>query len=57
MNAIDIKNLRQKLGITQESLANKIGVTHQTINRWERGAFKPSRLALEKIKQLEEKEE
>ena len=56
MSAEDIKKIRDKLGISQEALAHVIGVSFQTINRWERGACKPSRLALEKIKQLAEKE-
>lgn len=56
MNSLKIKEIRDKLGISQEALARLIGVSFQTINRWERGAFKPSHLALEKIKQLEAKE-
>lgn len=52
MDSIDIKEIRLKLGLSQEALAHKIGVTFQTINRWERGLHKPSSLALEKIKKL-----
>lgn len=54
MNAEEIKIIRERLGLTQEALARLIGVSFQTINRWERGSFKPSPLALEKIKQLEQ---
>lgn len=56
MNANDIKRIREKLGLSQEALAHLIGVSFQTINRWERGIFKPSPLALEKMKSLEKKE-
>lgn len=56
MNGEEIKDIRQKLGISQEALAHLIGVSFQTVNRWERGVFKPSRLALEKIKQLTKKD-
>ena len=56
MNAIEIKEIRERLNLTQEALAHLLGVSFQTINRWERGLFKPSKLALDKIKQLEEKE-
>lgn len=56
MNSIEIKEIRKRLGLTQEALAHVLGVSFQTINRWERGLFKPSKLALEKIKQLEDKE-
>ncbi len=55
MEPIKIKEIRERLGLSQEALAHILGVSFQTINRWERGAFKPSPLALEKIKQLEEK--
>lgn len=56
MNSIEIKELRERLGLTQEALAHVIGVSFQTINRWERGLFNPSKLALDKIKQILEKE-
>lgn len=56
MTPLEIKRIREKLGMTQEALAHLLGVSFQTINRWERGIYKPSRLALEKIKALEQKE-
>lgn len=56
MNSVEIKEIRERLGLTQEALAHVLGVSFQTINRWERGLFKPSKLALDKLKQLEEKE-
>lgn len=49
MTQIDIKKMREELGISQEAFAHLLGVTFQTVNRWEKGAFKPSILALEKI--------
>lgn len=52
MNPTEIKQKRIKLGLTQEAFAQLLGVSFQTINRWERGSFKPSPLALEKINQL-----
>ena len=56
MNATEIKEIRERLHLTQEALAHLLGVSFQTINRWERGLFKPSKLALDKIKQLADKE-
>lgn len=56
MNSNDIKEIREKLGLTQEALAHVLGVSFQTINRWEKGLFNPSNLALEKIKKLMNKE-
>lgn len=53
---IEIKEIRQKLGMSQEGLAKLIGVSFQTINRWERGVHEPSPLALEKIRALQKEE-
>ncbi len=53
MKAGDIKWLRHGLGLTQADFAHKLGVTVTSVNRWENGAAKPSRLALEKIEKLE----
>lgn len=44
-----LKNIREKLHLTQEDLARKLDVTVVTVNRWETGAFKPSRLAKKAI--------
>ncbi|MDB9315609.1 helix-turn-helix domain-containing protein [Spirulina sp. CS-785/01] len=41
-----IKELRERLQLSQESLAQQLGVSFQTVSRWERGLAKPSRLAL-----------
>jgi putative transcriptional regulator len=50
--AKQIKELRYRLGMTQEQFAMELGVTLNTINRWENGKSHPSPLALEKITQL-----
>lgn len=41
----EVKNVRQKLGISQEELAHEVGVSFATVNRWENGNYKPSHLA------------
>ncbi|MGL5082140.1 MAG: helix-turn-helix domain-containing protein [Microcoleaceae cyanobacterium] len=46
-----IRSLRQRLGLSQEKLAASLGVSFQTVNRWERGHAKPSQLALHAIEQ------
>lgn len=48
-----IKQLRDRLGLTQEAFAQFIGVSFQTVNGWENGKQKPSRLAMEKIKKIQ----
>lgn len=39
---IIIKNIRNRCGLTQENLANKIGVDRTTISAYEREMKKPS---------------
>lgn len=47
-----LKELRSKLGLTQEQFAAKVGVTFSTVNRWENGKGKPSPLAMRQIEEL-----
>ena len=47
--AEELKKLRQQQGWSQEDLARNLGVSFATVNRWENGKTKPSRLAVEKI--------
>lgn len=43
--AEQLKALRQQQGWSQEDLARELGVSFSTVNRWENGKAKPSRLA------------
>lgn len=52
MNNEELKEWRAKLGLTQEEMAHKIGVTSLTYKRWEYGQAKPSRMAQVRIKQF-----
>jgi len=47
-----VRELRDRMGLTQEKFAAKLGVTFPTINRWENGRAKPSPLALKQIEEL-----
>ena len=49
-----VRDLRAKLGLTQEQFAAKVGVTFSTVNRWENGRGKPSPLAVRRIEELRE---
>lgn len=46
-----IRELRGRLALSQEKLAAKLGVSFQTVNRWEKGHAKPSPLAMQRIEQ------
>lgn len=53
MSPEDVKALRHRMNLTQESFAPVVGVTVSTINRWERGLGAPSKLALRRLKEIE----
>jgi len=40
-----VKEIRKQLGLSQEDLARELGVSFATVNRWENGQVKPSKLA------------
>lgn len=48
-----LRALRAQLGLTQVRLAELMGVSFVTVNRWENGQANPSRVALEKIARAE----
>jgi len=47
-----IRELRTRLGLTQEEFAHAIAVTVSTVNRWENGHASPSKLAWRAIQNL-----
>jgi len=55
MTATEIKALRTTLGLTQEKLAQKLGVALATVNRWERGLNHPHPVWVEKLQGLKRK--
>jgi len=55
MDGAEIRALRRQLGLTQEEFAHEVGVTFATVNRWENGKSKPSRLALRRLATMNDK--
>ena len=47
-----IREIRTRLGLTQEKFAARLGVTLPTVNRWENSRTKPSPLAIQKLRDL-----
>lgn len=46
---VRVRELRQRLHLTQEAMAETLGVSFATVNRWENGWTAPSKLALRQI--------
>ena len=47
-----IRTWRQRAGLTQEHLAQALGVTFSTVSRWENGHVRPSSLAWKALLQV-----
>ena len=47
-----LKSLRKKLRLSQEELAQKLGVSFTSVNRWKNQQTKPSKLAIRQIEAL-----
>jgi DNA-binding transcriptional regulator YiaG len=41
-----VQTLRKRLNLSQAKLAARLGVSFQTVNRWERGRVNPSPMAM-----------
>ena len=44
-----VKEIRKQLDLSQEDLARELGVSFATVNRWENGQVRPSKLAKAQI--------
>jgi DNA-binding transcriptional regulator YiaG len=44
-----VKDTRKRLGLTQLQFAKTLGVSFQSVNRWERGKTKPLPIVLKQI--------
>ncbi len=47
-----LRDLRAKLGLSQEQLASRLNVSFATVNRWESGKVKPQRAQLAAVQRL-----
>ena len=47
-----VRETRQRLKLSQAKFATKLGVSFQSINRWENGRTKPLPIALKQIEHL-----
>lgn len=44
-----VRDVRRQLGLSQEELAQALGVSFATVNRWENGKTTPSKLARRQV--------
>ncbi len=47
-----VKRVRARLGLTQQALADQLGVAFSTVNRWENGQVRPSPLSWSQLQDL-----
>jgi len=49
---LDIKSRRKELGFSQFNLAKKVGVSVETVRKWEHGISEPNEENLSKLRQV-----
>jgi putative transcriptional regulator len=49
-----IKELRKRLGLTQEQFAQKVGVTYGSVNNWENGKRTPQPFLVRRLVEMKE---
>lgn len=52
VRAMNIRPLREQHGMTQEELANRLGVKYPAVSKWERGMAYPSMNTVIKMAEL-----
>jgi transcriptional regulator with XRE-family HTH domain len=52
MTGKQIRTIRKKLGLTQEKFAAAVGVTFQSVNRWENDQHEASEIAIKSIQNI-----
>lgn len=52
MTPEEVYEIRKLYCVSQETFARLLGTTVATVNRWENGKVKPSRLSIKELKEL-----
>lgn len=52
MTPAEVRALRVRMGLSQEAFAKRLGVSVNTVTRWERGVMRPKGLSLVALKRL-----
>ena len=48
----EVKQMREDNALTQEEFAEKVGVSHTTVSRWERGIQSPHAAIMKAMRQM-----
>ena len=54
--AVRVKQIRQKLGLSQREFAKKVGATFVSVWKWENNKSKPHPMFMKKIEELNEED-
>ncbi len=49
-----VKELRERLGLTQEQFAQKVGVTYGSVNHWENGKRRPQPFLVRRLLEMKQ---
>ena len=49
-----VKDLRERMNLTQEQFAQKVGVTYSTVNHWENGKRMPQPFLVKRVLELKQ---
>ena len=49
-----VKDLRERMKLTQEQFAQKVGVTYSTVNHWENGKRMPQPFLVKRLLELKD---
>jgi len=49
-----VRELRRRLGVTQEQFAQKVGVTYSTVNHWENGKRIPLPFLVKRLLEMKQ---
>jgi len=49
-----VRELRERLGLTQEQFAQRVGVTFGSVNRWENGKRTPQPFLIRRLLEMKE---
>ena len=51
---VDVRGMRDRMGLSQIQLADKLGIHERTVRRWEEGRIHPSPMAMANIKRMQQ---